>query len=213
MASCEVSPSGLPKIWTHRRPRAVSQREANSGLPPPSIFPPALLQSFLFFRNVPRLPYILFFWVGRGVERRYVVDQLQCLGILQTCEVLKVGMPTRVSYTELKEVRPACGLACPPERKALGVRPEDLVCSEKSAVCGDKHRSFLCWHAECSRTMVFSSSVACLYSPSKVRRRIRNCRQVADIVRSPTCDPRCRLAPAARPQTSFVRRIAPPRVA
>eukprot|EP00903_Cladosiphon_okamuranus_P006607 g6454.t1 len=37
-------------------------------------------------------------------NNRYVVDQLQCLGILQTCEVLKVGMPTRVSYTELKEV-------------------------------------------------------------------------------------------------------------
>lgn len=36
---------------------------------------------------------------------RYVVDQLQCLGILQTCEVLKIGMPTRVTYTELKEVR------------------------------------------------------------------------------------------------------------
>lgn len=37
---------------------------------------------------------------------RYVVEQLQCLGILQTCEVLKVGMPTRVTYTELKEVSP-----------------------------------------------------------------------------------------------------------
>lgn len=35
---------------------------------------------------------------------RYVVEQLQCLGILQTCEVLKVGMPTRVTYKELKEV-------------------------------------------------------------------------------------------------------------
>ncbi|CAM9718264.1 unnamed protein product, partial [Hapterophycus canaliculatus] len=34
----------------------------------------------------------------------YVVEQLQCLGILQTCEVLKVGMPTRVTYKELKEV-------------------------------------------------------------------------------------------------------------
>lgn len=33
-----------------------------------------------------------------------MVAQLQCLGILQTCEVLKVGMPTRVTYTELKEV-------------------------------------------------------------------------------------------------------------
>jgi ABC-type oligopeptide transport system ATPase subunit len=31
----------------------------------------------------------------------YVVEQLQCLGILQTCEVLKVGMPTRVTYSEL----------------------------------------------------------------------------------------------------------------
>ncbi|CAM9142326.1 unnamed protein product [Ectocarpus sp. 6 AP-2014] len=37
-------------------------------------------------------------------NNRYVVEQLQCLGILQTCEVLKVGMPTRVTYTELKEV-------------------------------------------------------------------------------------------------------------
>ena len=35
---------------------------------------------------------------------RYVVEQLQCLGILQTCEVLKVGMPTRVTYIDLKEV-------------------------------------------------------------------------------------------------------------
>ena len=40
-----------------------------------------------------------------ATRARYVVDQLQCLGILQTCEVLKVGMPTRVTYTELKEVR------------------------------------------------------------------------------------------------------------
>eukprot|EP00953_Heterococcus_sp_UTEX-ZZ885_P008569 5132-Heterococcus_DN1.PRE.2 len=37
-------------------------------------------------------------------DNRYVVDQLQCLGILQTCEVLKVGMPTRVTYAELKDV-------------------------------------------------------------------------------------------------------------
>ncbi|CAM9971674.1 unnamed protein product [Pylaiella littoralis] len=37
-------------------------------------------------------------------DNRYVVEQLQCLGILQTCEVLKVGMPTRVTYKELKEV-------------------------------------------------------------------------------------------------------------
>ncbi|CAM9653889.1 unnamed protein product, partial [Chrysoparadoxa australica] len=37
-------------------------------------------------------------------DKRYTVEQLQCLGILQTCEVLKVGMPTRVTYSELKEV-------------------------------------------------------------------------------------------------------------
>ncbi|CAM9951632.1 unnamed protein product, partial [Laminaria digitata] len=34
-------------------------------------------------------------------DNKYVVEQLQCLGILQTCEVLKVGMPTRVTYTDL----------------------------------------------------------------------------------------------------------------
>lgn len=37
-------------------------------------------------------------------DNQYVVNQLQCLGILQTCEVLKVGMPTRVTYKDLKEV-------------------------------------------------------------------------------------------------------------
>eukprot|EP00904_Undaria_pinnatifida_P007253 jgi/Undpi1/3658/HiC_scaffold_16.g07028.m1 len=37
-------------------------------------------------------------------DNKYVVEQLQCLGILQTCEVLKVGMPTRVTYIDLKEV-------------------------------------------------------------------------------------------------------------
>ena len=35
-------------------------------------------------------------------NRRYVVDQLRCLGILATCEVLKAGMPTRVTYQELR---------------------------------------------------------------------------------------------------------------
>jgi myosin heavy subunit len=32
----------------------------------------------------------------------YVVEQLRSLGILQTCEVLKVGLPTRISYQELR---------------------------------------------------------------------------------------------------------------
>ena len=31
----------------------------------------------------------------------YVVDQLRALGIVQTCEVLKQGLPTRVAYAEL----------------------------------------------------------------------------------------------------------------
>jgi myosin heavy subunit len=35
-------------------------------------------------------------------NRSYVVEQLRCLGILATCEVLKAGMPTRVTYQELK---------------------------------------------------------------------------------------------------------------
>ena len=32
----------------------------------------------------------------------YVTRQLRCLGLLQTCEVLKVGLPTRLPYAELR---------------------------------------------------------------------------------------------------------------
>ena len=32
-----------------------------------------------------------------------MVTQLRCLGLLQTCEVLKVGLPTRVTYALLRE--------------------------------------------------------------------------------------------------------------
>jgi myosin heavy subunit len=35
-------------------------------------------------------------------DNSYVVEQLRSLGILQTCEVLKVGLPTRIPYQELK---------------------------------------------------------------------------------------------------------------
>ncbi|CAM9530215.1 unnamed protein product, partial [Hapterophycus canaliculatus] len=35
-------------------------------------------------------------------DGHYVVEQLRCLGVLRTCEVLKVGMPTRISYLDLK---------------------------------------------------------------------------------------------------------------
>ncbi|CAI5701681.1 hypothetical protein KXD40_002883 [Peronospora effusa] len=34
-------------------------------------------------------------------DPRYVVGQLRCQGIMQTAQVLKVGLPTRVSYSEL----------------------------------------------------------------------------------------------------------------
>lgn len=33
---------------------------------------------------------------------RYVVGQLRCLGLVQSCEVLKVGLPTRIKYADLK---------------------------------------------------------------------------------------------------------------
>ena len=40
-------------------------------------------------------------------DNQYVVDQLRCQGIMQTCEVLKAGLPTRVGYDEvLGMVRP-----------------------------------------------------------------------------------------------------------
>ncbi|RHZ39536.1 hypothetical protein DYB26_003052 [Aphanomyces astaci] len=34
-------------------------------------------------------------------DNGYVVDQLRCTGMLATCELLKVGLPTRVSYDEI----------------------------------------------------------------------------------------------------------------
>lgn len=34
-------------------------------------------------------------------DHAYVVDQLRCTGMLATCELLKVGLPTRVSYEEI----------------------------------------------------------------------------------------------------------------
>jgi myosin heavy subunit len=40
-------------------------------------------------------------------DNQYVVDQLRCQGIMQTCEVLKAGLPTLVGYDEvLGMVRP-----------------------------------------------------------------------------------------------------------
>lgn len=36
-------------------------------------------------------------------DQQYVVTQLRCLGLLQTCEVLKVGLPTRVPYMLLRD--------------------------------------------------------------------------------------------------------------
>jgi myosin heavy subunit len=36
-------------------------------------------------------------------DRPYVMEQLQCTGTVQTCEVLRVGLPTRVFYSEIAE--------------------------------------------------------------------------------------------------------------
>ena len=35
-------------------------------------------------------------------DAQYVGTQLRCLGLLQTCEVLKVGLPTRLTYEVLR---------------------------------------------------------------------------------------------------------------
>jgi len=37
-------------------------------------------------------------------ENQCVVDQLRCLGVVQTCEVLQAGMPTRIKMTELEQM-------------------------------------------------------------------------------------------------------------
>jgi myosin heavy subunit len=56
------------------------------------------------------------FAMNLGVfDRPFVMDQLQCTGTVQTCEVLRVGLPTRVAYAELgggfKKVLPESTLA------------------------------------------------------------------------------------------------------
>jgi myosin heavy subunit len=35
-------------------------------------------------------------------DNKYVVEQLRALGVLQACEILKVCLPTRVKYSEIK---------------------------------------------------------------------------------------------------------------
>jgi hypothetical protein len=37
-------------------------------------------------------------------DRACVIDQLRCLGVIQTCEVLKAGMPTRIRMSELENM-------------------------------------------------------------------------------------------------------------
>lgn len=41
--------------------------------------------------------------VPNNFDDKYVVEQMRALGILQACEVLKVSLPTRMSYHDLKE--------------------------------------------------------------------------------------------------------------
>ena len=37
-------------------------------------------------------------------DHQCVIDQLRCLGVIQTCEVLKAGMPTRIKMNELENM-------------------------------------------------------------------------------------------------------------
>lgn len=37
-------------------------------------------------------------------DNQCVIDQLRCLGVIQTCEVLKAGMPTRIKMSELESM-------------------------------------------------------------------------------------------------------------
>ena len=39
--------------------------------------------------------------VAAGVDRSYSARQLRCQGVLQTCEVLRVGLPSRVLYADI----------------------------------------------------------------------------------------------------------------
>jgi myosin heavy subunit len=57
-------------------------------------------------------------------NRLYVVDQLRCLGILATCEVLKAGMPTRVTYKELMN---ALGNLPPATLDLFAGQPEEVL--------------------------------------------------------------------------------------
>ena len=43
---------------------------------------------------------------GRPVEfdRDFVVNQIRALGLVQVCEVMKVGLPTRITFSELRQV-------------------------------------------------------------------------------------------------------------
>ena len=57
-------------------------------------------------------------------HRAYVTEQLRCLGILATCEVLKAGLPTRISYRELKRTL----VALPSNTQALfASEPEEVL--------------------------------------------------------------------------------------
>jgi hypothetical protein len=38
------------------------------------------------------------------LDRRYVVEQLRWMGVVQTCEILKVGLPTRLPYSQIDDL-------------------------------------------------------------------------------------------------------------
>jgi hypothetical protein len=90
------------------------------------------------------------------VDRRYVVEQLRCLGVLTTCEVLKAGLPTRITYKELQATALA-GL--PTETRALfDGQPEEVLiaaCLSAFDVPPDGY--------QLGRTRVFFKVMICVY--------------------------------------------------
>ena len=58
-----------------------------------------------------------------AVERSMVAEQLRSLGVIQTCQVLKVGLPTRIRYADLSA---ALAPALPAELLTLLEQADDL---------------------------------------------------------------------------------------
>ncbi|KAG5175947.1 P-loop containing nucleoside triphosphate hydrolase protein [Tribonema minus] len=117
-AVAAVAASAAPALSASGRARGAAMRSSRSGLglSTMALAKPTVAQGFM--DSMAELARVLELTTCSFVrcikpnadmaegqfDRRYVLEQLQCLGILQTCEVLRVGLPTRVSYAELKDV-------------------------------------------------------------------------------------------------------------